>query len=343
MTDFTNVSDEELLNMAEPPQEPVVEVQQSEEITTEKVPEASTPDNFQESQNQVEEEPDDSDAPESEEREEQDSGVDYKAFYERLTQPFKANGREFQVTDPQDIITLMQQGANYSKKMAAIKPLTKIGKLLEDNQLMDEGSINYLIDLHNKKPEAIAKLIKDSGIDLYDFDASKGEDYTPTPRHVSDTSIELQSVLDELQQTSETFSKTIQTIADSWDEASRATLAQHPELIRILDSQMQDGTFEKIVHVMEYERLLGRLAGVNTLEAYRTIGERLFSNPANRQQMNVPTSGKPVKSAVDQNRDNMRKAAASPRKVATDAKQQINPLSLSDEEFMNLDLNSIAL
>ena len=42
--------------------------------------------------------------------------TDYQAFYEKLTKPFKANGREIQVQNADDMIALMQQGANYSKR-----------------------------------------------------------------------------------------------------------------------------------------------------------------------------------------------------------------------------------
>ena len=35
--------------------------------------------------------------------------------------------------------------------------------------LNDADKITYLIDLYNKQPEAIAKLVKEADIDLYSF------------------------------------------------------------------------------------------------------------------------------------------------------------------------------
>ena len=63
--------------------------------------------------------------------------IDYKAEYERLTQSFKANGKEIAVANVDEAISLMQMGANYNKKMAALKPNLKLLKLLENNKLLD--------------------------------------------------------------------------------------------------------------------------------------------------------------------------------------------------------------
>ena len=56
----------------------------------------------------------------------EESAVDYKTEYERLLAPFKANGRDISVKGVDDAITLMQMGANYNKKMAALKPNLKL-------------------------------------------------------------------------------------------------------------------------------------------------------------------------------------------------------------------------
>ena len=124
--------------------------------------------------------------------------VDYEEFFKTITKPFKANGKDFQVLDPNDAISLMQKGTDYVKKMTEIKPLRRIGKLLEENKL-SEDDLAYLIDLKNKKPEAIAKLLKDSEVDLYGFDVEQGKDYAPVAPVVNEVDDALQSTLDDLQ------------------------------------------------------------------------------------------------------------------------------------------------
>ena len=128
--------------------------------------------------------------------------IDYEAAYKKLTAPFKANGREIQVTSVEDAVSLMQMGANYNKKMAALKPNLKLMKLLENNGLLNEEKLSYLIDLEKKNPEAISKLVKDSGVDPLDISAEKAGGYKPGNHAVNDTEVELDQVLDEIKDSS---------------------------------------------------------------------------------------------------------------------------------------------
>lgn len=270
--------------------------------------------------------------------------IDYRGFYESVTKPFVANGKDIQVTDPNDMIRLMQQGAGYHKKMAAIKPMTRMGRLLEENGLMDEAKLSYLIDLHHKKPEAIASLIKDSGIDPLDLDIEKAQTYVPTVRQVDDTAVELQTVLDDLKENSQSYDRTITILGNQWDPSSRQTLAQYPELIRIIDSQVQDGTYDKINQIVEYERMMGRLSGVSDLHAYKQVGEQLFGNaqqsqPQQQATMVAPASTAHVAQPTTQalstaNAEQRKKAAAPPRQGVAETKQMVNPLTLSDAELL---------
>lgn len=270
--------------------------------------------------------------------------IDYKSFYDAITKPFVANGKEVQVANPEDITRLMQQGAGFHKKMEALKPLKRINRLLEENNLLDENDLNYLIDIHHKKPEAIAKLIKDSGIDLLDFDVAKGEDYSPTQRTVDDTAIELQNVLDDLKINSPSYSETIGILGNQWDTSSREILAQHPELIRIIDSQVQDGTFAKVSQGVERERMLGNLQGISDIQAYRQVGEQLFGSAPTQVQPQqqvqpqialVPPTMGTVPNASNAATEQRKKAAASPRTTAvTTSKQVVDISTLNDEQLL---------
>ena len=84
-----------------------------------------------------------------------------------------------QISNVDDAIRLMQQGANYSKKMEELKPKRALIKTLEQHGLTDKEQLGYLVDLANKDPKAIAKLVKESGIDLYEFDVEQANEYSP--------------------------------------------------------------------------------------------------------------------------------------------------------------------
>ena len=96
-------------------------------------------------------------------------GTDYESEYKKLLAPFVANGREMSVKSVDEAITLMQMGANYNKKMAALKPSLGLLKLLESNGLADAEKISYLIDLANKDAGAVNKLSKTVVLILWIF------------------------------------------------------------------------------------------------------------------------------------------------------------------------------
>lgn len=255
--------------------------------------------------------------------------INYKEFYERVTKPFKANGREIVVTNPDDLITLAQKGTDYVKKMTELKPLKRINKLLQDNGIA-EDDLTYLIDLKAKKPEAIAKLLKDSEVDLYQFDVEQGNDYKPVAPTYNEVNEELTNVLDDLEKNSSTFKQTIAVIGQQWDEHSRNFIAQNPNLVRIIDAQIANGAFAKIDTIMQYERAVGRLDGMTDLEAYVAIEKQLAAKqtvpPAVTQQQQQPS--KP--STVD-----ARRQAAPPRQTKTDTPPlKINSPALSDADFL---------
>ena len=264
--------------------------------------------------------------------------VNYEEFFKTITKPFKANGKDFQVLDPNDAISLMQKGTDYVKKMTEIKPLRRIGKLLEENKL-SEDDLAYLIDLKNKKPEAIAKLLKDSEVDLYGFDVEQGKDYAPVAPVVNEVDDALQSTLDDLQANSASFSQTIAVVGQQWDVSSRETVAQHPQLLRVLDAQVANGTFAKIDSVMQYERALGRLDGMTDIQAYAEIERRLQAaqpqTPSTVQApVVIPAAPVPQANAQQQKLAEQRRQAAPPRQTKVESKPTTNLPAMSDEEFM---------
>jgi hypothetical protein len=274
----------------------------------------------------------------------EEAEIDYKAEYERVLAPFKANGREIQPKSVDDAISLMQMGANYNKKMSAIKPNLKIMKLLENNDLLDEKKLNFLIDLDKKTPEAIHKLIKDSGIDPMDIDTEKESEYVPKSRSVDDRELLLDSVLEDIAGT-DSYNRTLDIVTKEWDGASKQVVANAPEILRVINDHVASGIYDIIQSEVESERVFGRLNGKSDIEAYKIVGDAIDAKGGFKHliKTNVnPTSKKPVivqpKSKVVSDKLNEKRRAASntkPTSPAT-AKQEFNPLAMSDEEFNNM-------
>jgi hypothetical protein len=277
------------------------------------------------------------------------AAIDYQAEYEKLFKPFKANGREIQLTSVEDVVALMQMGANYNKKMAALKPNMKVLKLLENHGLLDEGKLSYLIDLDKKNPAAINKLVKESGLDpVADLDPGKASEYKHTTYTVDEREIALDTVLDDIKE-SPTYNQVLEVVSNKWDQPSKALIADSPEVLKVINDHMQSGIYPLIANEMERERMLGRLKGLSDLEAYRKVGDAIHArggfnhlvsgSPRTQEQpaaaAPVVTSPPPSK-ADDDKRNDKRRAASSARPAATPRSTlpaDFNPLAMSDEEF----------
>lgn len=268
--------------------------------------------------------------------------ADLAAMAKELFAPFKANGRDMQVTTVEDARRLMQMGANYQKKMAGMKPSLRILKALEQNDLLSEDKINFLIDLSKRKPAAIGKLMKDGDISPMDIDTDEETtaQYKPEYHVPSTKEAELDEVLDEIRETP-TFQRTVDELTKKWDAQSKQVLLERPSLIKVLNEHMSLGVYDQIINIVENERMLGRLTEVPDLEAYKMVGDAIEakggfahlaqkkSRPANVQQKAQQSQSANI---------NEKKRAASPTRgsAASVGSNEFNPLALSDEEFSRI-------
>ena len=264
---------------------------------------------------------------------------DYESAYKKVSEPFRANGIDIKVDDPEDIVRLMQMGANYQKKMSQLKPHLKIIKMLENNDLLKPEQLNNLIDVFKKDPKAIAKLVKESSLDPLDIDKDAPSDYEPNDYSVSDGEIELDQVLEDIKDT-DTFNRTINVLTKSWDAASKQTISEHPEIIRVINSHMANGVFDKVDAVLQRDKALGKTEGLPDVEAYKQIADYMFKNGelhTNSPEDKSKVSSKMVEVQEQANADrNKKRKAVAPVKQTTTKKAPAEEdfLGLSDEDFM---------
>ena len=350
-----SMSDEDLLNMS--PQE-FLEAQKKQE-KSEPEPEEQEPEEEPEEaqeepeEDEPEEEYEDEDEPVAAERgpydgetsdedesseiepEEVESteseSVNYKAEYEKLLQPFRASKRDLSVKSVEDARRLMQMGADYQFKMQALKPQLKIMRALEKNGLLSEEKVNFYIDLDKKNPDAIKKFLKDKEIDPMEVDLSEESEYQANSYAPSDNELAIDEVLDRIRET-ESFNRTVDELGNKWDAESKKILYQTPALIEVINGHVERGIYDQIMNVVESERLLGRLEGLNDLMAYKQVGDALQAQNAFKH---LETGSKPKQKESQDPKLKARKRAASPtrRSAAKPSAKDFNPLALSDEEF----------
>ena len=270
-----------------------------------------------------------------------------KAFYAKITAPFKANGREIKVDSAEDAIQLMQMGANYNKRMAALKPHLRLVRMLENNGLNEE-QLSFLIDVSKKDKAAISKLVKESGIDPMDLSSDNASEYKPGSHAVSDTEVELDSVLEEIKSTSpQAYTQTLEVVTSKWDAVSKQVIAASPQVLKVIAAHMDAGIYDLITKEVENERLFGRLSGLSDIEAYRKVGDDMNAKGRFNQVTQGSSQGGgqpdpskkvvvvPPKKDDDKDRNDKRRAASPGRTAPASSTRpaDFNPLNMSDEEI----------
>ena len=266
----------------------------------------------------------------------------YEDFFKQVMAPFKADGKTIELKTPEEAVQLMKMGANYTRKMQELQPQRKLLLMLENNGL-DEGKLSYLIDLDKKDPKAILKLVKDAGIDPLDLDVSVDPAYQAGNHTVSDAESNFRSVLDTLSSSTE-GKETLRVINSTWDQASKELLWKDAEAMNTIHQQRESGVYDLISTEVERQKTLGTIpAGTSFMQAYQAVGNHMVSNGGFDSLIKpaaivpvapVVTRVAPVKSVVE-NGDKA-SAASPPRSTSRPATVAINPLAMSDEDFLKM-------
>ena len=247
----------------------------------------------------------------------------------------------------------MQMGANYHEKMAALKPVRRVAQMLQQANAMDESTVAFLLDLHNKKPEAIAKLVKDSGIDLYEFDVAQADNYQTSYQAPSDAQMQLNDTIETLV-TQPGFTEMFNGIAQSWDDASQKFITENPGILGVLQEMNARGEYQQIMDEVSRRRLFQpELAAQPMLQLFRDTEVRLreagllkaTATPEQMQQVQqaqapaVATTTQ-LKQGTASQTAQARRAAAAPRQAPQTSQRKLTPediFSLSPEEFAKID------
>ena len=331
--DFLTMSDEDFLREGESLKNPTIE--EEEENLTSDSQEETIPEQEVISDESTEEV---SEENKPEEATYTDSGLSAEEQLAKLFAPFKANGKDFQVKDIDEAISLAQMGVNYSKKMAGLKPSMRILKMLENNGLLDEQKLTYLIDLDKKNLGAINKLVKESGVDPLDIDLETSPEYTPGQYQVSDLEMQVSDVLDNIQATNPTHYPQVLQVITAMDNASKSEISKDPKILSLLSEQMANGVYDRIMTELDRQQTFGQLTDVPLLHAYYQVGDMLHKQGKLFPEIKPPKTDPVVEATTAKAIENTgkKRAVAAPRSTGTSKKEEFNPLTMSDEEILRI-------
>ena len=180
---------------------------------------------------------------------------------------FKANGREYKFTQDEIMAQfpkIFGQAMDYTKKTQAMKPWRKTIDAIEEAKL-GHDDINLMIDVMKGNKEAIAEVLKRTGVDSLEIDTENSK-YTPNDYGRDDKALAIKDIIEEISVDRE-YETTHKVLSKEWDEKSFRKMTDNPELIRLLHNDVKSGTFDKVQAVAEKIKVFDR--GLKTdLEYY---------------------------------------------------------------------------
>lgn len=188
---------------------------------------------------------------------------------------FKANGKEYTFT-PEEMMTqfpkIFGQAMDYTKKTQALKPWRKTIDAIESANLSHD-QINLMIDVFKGDKNAIAEVMRRTGVDALDLDTENNV-YTPKDYGRDDTALAIKDIVDEISSDKE-FSITQQILNKEWDDRSFSELTRDPELIRLLHIDVKSGTYNKVQPIAEKLKVFDR-GRQSDLEYYKQAAGEYF-------------------------------------------------------------------
>ena len=232
----------------------------------------------------------------------------------------KANGKEFEMT-LDELKQTASKGMDYLKKTTALKPYRTMIAAMEENKVSPED-INLLIDLKKGNKEAIAKLIKENEVDVYDL--PEANDYRPKEYRQSEQELEINEMIGRISKDTE-FSRTSE-IYKNFDSQSQRVINENPQMFEGLHNDIKTGVFDKVFPLAEKKAMID---GYNApfLQYYLQAGQEIL-NANNR-----PIQTEQKQYVPPENRAN--KIAAGLPSSRGDKKTVIDYLDeeISDEDF----------
>ena len=211
----------------------------------------------------------------AEEQTEEDDAETVPEVTETPVHKFKANGKEYTFT-PEEMMAqfpkIFGQAMDYTKKTQALKPWRKTIDAIESANLSHD-QINLMIDVFKGDKNAIAEVMRRTGVDALDLDTENNV-YTPKDYGRDETALAIKDIVDEISSDKE-FSITQQILNKEWDDRSFSELTRDPELIKLLHIDVKSGTYDKVQPIAEKLKVFDR-GRKSDLEYYKQAAGEYF-------------------------------------------------------------------
>lgn len=258
----------------------------------------------------------------------------------------KADGTEFELTED-ELKQLASKGMNYTKKMQDIKEYREHVSAIKEAAL-SKDDINLMIDVLKGDKDALATVMKRTGVDALDVDVENSR-YVPKNYGRNEVELEIEEVVESISRDPE-YVTTKHIISSNWDKQSQMEFVKDPIKIAKLHEDVKSGIFDQVVPMMLKKKALDG-ARKSDIEYYIEAGTDYYQNKAreayNASVIEAEKAKKQAEIKVVKEQEAKRSVVtdtAGKRKAATmtkpkTAKRSIDDYlntSMSDAEFSKL-------
>jgi hypothetical protein len=262
----------------------------------------------------------------------------------------RANGMDHEFTNKEKLEMfdkMFPQATDYTKKMQAIKPYRKTIDAIEQAGLGQED-VNLMIDVLKGDKDAIADVLKRTGVDALDLD-TENTNYVAKDYGRNDTELAIKDIVDEISIDKE-YATTHNVLEKQWDDRSRDAFIEDPSMIKLLHIDVKSGMYDTINPIAQKLKVYDGGAK-SDLDYYKAASQQYFESQAqNGSKARDAEAAEMAREAKETEarkveevkarraKQSATKKASAKRKAAAPTKKsagtkQVNYLDDSDEAF----------
>ena len=189
----------------------------------------------------------------------------------------KAAGTNRKVRDAEHLKTLVRIGLGANENNRKVKPYLKQLKSLEQAGVsLEDGNINFLVDLLNGDKDAIKELItnrhkidEDTLHEWLDGENAEEGIYQPKDHVISESRFQLEEILDEIKG-NDTYGQTVEFLG-SVDDDGKVLVSENPELAKLINNDMENGYFQTALDEAHFRMDRGLLPKQSILQSYINV------------------------------------------------------------------------
>lgn len=200
---------------------------------------------------------------------------------------FKANGKDYEFSSDEIVDQfpkIFGKAMDYTKKMQAIKPWRKTIDAMEDAKL-NHADVSLMIDVLKGDKDAITEVLKRTGTDTLELDTEADSGYEAKDYGRDEGALAISDIVDEISKDTE-YTTTHNILSKEWDEKSWNTMAEDPNMIKLLHEDVKSGMYGTLQPIAEKLKVFDGGTKAD-LDYYKLAAQQHFSKEADTKAFKV--------------------------------------------------------